>query len=333
MHCLYCVSAGRSQEHVIPQAFGSFSGNTPTIHFVCQSCNSRLGGELDEHLARNTYEGLRRYQIGLLSGEPRVQRGLSLTMVEASNPDVGYLSGAPTWIDGSRAKVRFKAAVGLRRTGTEIFDWFTQEDLQACAAFDNYDRDPIHFNGIQPEQLYIYVELLNQRGFQIAMGEVRPLPSLSGGGTAVLHIEGDYSERTFRAFCKVVFHYAASQYGYTEVSSERWLNVRKYISTGAPIILRRVTDEPFWPLESKRFRFPPNSYNLRISNSNLGIIGAVQFFNIAKVEFLLCPDCGISSQSDARFTPGIEPLINPARIPGILLEHKNSVEITRTPQA
>ena len=329
MSCLYCGSAGTSQEHVIPQSFGTFLGNTLTIQCVCQGCNNRLGRDLDEHLARNTYEGVRRYENGLLSGEPRVQKGISISMTKADNPQADYLSGAQSWIDGTRAKARFKPGVGLRLTKTKTFDWFTQETLKAATDLSQYDKIPIHFIGIPAEQLGAYVELLRARGFEITEAEIKPLPPLDPGGSALLHIEGTYSELTLRAFCKVLFEFMVSQFGCDEAAKSPWTNVRSYIANGQPLVRRRITDAPFWPKESQGFRFPADSYNLRVTNSNLGVIGAVQFFNIAKIELLLCPNYQLPSSCDARLTPGKLALINPSQIPSVLVEHRNPVELCK----
>lgn len=330
MSCLYCGSADTSQEHVIPQSFGTFLGNTLTIQCVCKDCNHRLGKDLDEHLARNTYEGLCRYQNGRFSSEARAQKGISISMSEADNPEADYLSGAQSWIDGTRAKARFKAGVGLRLTETKTFDWYTQETLKAATDFGKYDKSPIHFIGIPKQQLGAYVELLRARGFEITEADIKPLPPLDPGGrSAVFHIEGTYSELTLRAFCKVLYHFVASQLGCAEAAASHWADVRNYIAAGQPVIRRRITDASFWPKEDQRYRFPADSYNLRISNSNLGVIGAVQFFNVAKVELLLCPNFRLSEECDARLTPCKLPLINPSQIPSVLIEHRNPVEISK----
>jgi len=209
-----------------------------------------------------------------------------------------------------------------------VFEWFTKETLEKGENdFSRYDRIPVHFIGIRPEEMSVYIEALNLRGFEINPEYVKRLSALDPGESSLLYFEGTYSELTYRAFCKVIFHFAVSQLGEAEGSSFPWENVRKFIAQGEPLIRWRLTDEPFWPEESQDYRFRANGYNLRISNSNLGVVGAIQFFNIAKIELLLCPNYKIPASFDARLIPNELPLINPTRIPGILVKHEKRFEI------
>ena len=72
---IYCSQTDpdrfRGVEHVIPRGFGRFGSETPTLDCVCDDCNAHFGRELDQLLARDTYEGISRYSRGLLSTEAR----------------------------------------------------------------------------------------------------------------------------------------------------------------------------------------------------------------------------------------------------------------------
>jgi hypothetical protein len=60
--CIYCRQTDsdrfRGVEHVIPQGFGRFGSETPTLDCVCDDCNAYFGRELDQLLTRDTYEGI-----------------------------------------------------------------------------------------------------------------------------------------------------------------------------------------------------------------------------------------------------------------------------------
>jgi HNH endonuclease len=64
--CIYCSrndpSRFSGREHVIQQAFGTFGANTPTLNCVCDNCNAHFARELDQFLARETWEGVTRYK-------------------------------------------------------------------------------------------------------------------------------------------------------------------------------------------------------------------------------------------------------------------------------
>jgi hypothetical protein len=125
--CIYCRQTGparfRGVEHVLPQSFGTFAGETPTLDCVCDDCNAYFGRHLDQLLARDTYEGISRYTRGILSGESRPQRRLALTLADAA--EAGELAGTRVAVDGTTGTLMPIAAqfhVENFRTGkTEVY--------------------------------------------------------------------------------------------------------------------------------------------------------------------------------------------------------------------
>ena len=93
-------------EHVIPQGFGRFGSDTPTLDCVCDDCNAYFGRELDLLLMRDTYEGISRSSRGQFSGQARPQRPVSLAFA-----DTAEAGGGLTPITISSPICRFK---GLR---------------------------------------------------------------------------------------------------------------------------------------------------------------------------------------------------------------------------
>jgi hypothetical protein len=84
--CVYCGNRDpadfHTREHVLPQSFGTFGAKTPTLHCVCDGCNSFFMKELDQVLARETLEGITRYKTGRFSRENRVQKELRFSLVD-----------------------------------------------------------------------------------------------------------------------------------------------------------------------------------------------------------------------------------------------------------
>lgn len=106
--CIYCQrdeSAAKFDgvEHVIPQAFGSFSSETPTLKCVCDECNGGFGETLDIYLARETVEGVVRYKNGIFSSEVRPQKHLHITLDEGK--ETGQFAGMKVAIDGTAGKL------------------------------------------------------------------------------------------------------------------------------------------------------------------------------------------------------------------------------------
>ena len=71
--CVYCLRhkphSEFTTEHVVPQSFGGFQGALTLTDAVCGVCNQHFGNTLDRVLARETLEGLRRYETGAASPE------------------------------------------------------------------------------------------------------------------------------------------------------------------------------------------------------------------------------------------------------------------------
>jgi hypothetical protein len=70
MHtCIYCRTTRPNREfdreHVLPAAFGAFKDSLVLHHAVCKLCNSYFGRTIDRRLARESIEGLERYQFGV----------------------------------------------------------------------------------------------------------------------------------------------------------------------------------------------------------------------------------------------------------------------------
>jgi len=73
--CIYCKhddpAKFKGVEHVVPQAFGTFGPQTPTLSCVSDDCNGHFGKNHDIYLARETVEGISRYKQGIFSSAGR----------------------------------------------------------------------------------------------------------------------------------------------------------------------------------------------------------------------------------------------------------------------
>ena len=89
--CIYCSqtdpSRFRGVEHVIPQGFGRFGSEMPTLDCVCDDCNAFFGRELDQLLARETCFAL--VEAGLPAGDIAAA-GVQAFRFERNLKSVGY---------------------------------------------------------------------------------------------------------------------------------------------------------------------------------------------------------------------------------------------------
>ena len=67
---IYCLNNKLAHEftkteHVIPQSFGLYRDNLTLNNIVCDACNQFFGDHLERALARDTVEGLQRFDQSL----------------------------------------------------------------------------------------------------------------------------------------------------------------------------------------------------------------------------------------------------------------------------
>ena len=70
MKCIYCLeektaTSFTKTEHVIPQSFGVYRDNFTLNNIVCDTCNQFFGDQLELALARDTIEGIQRFEHSL----------------------------------------------------------------------------------------------------------------------------------------------------------------------------------------------------------------------------------------------------------------------------
>jgi len=327
--CIYChqrdASLFRGVEHLIPQSFGTFGSDTPTLDCVCDECNRYFGRELDSLLARETHEGISRYVRGIRSSEARPQKRLTITLAEG--PDTGSLAGARVAVDGTTGKLMPLAGqfvIYNFRTGkTETY--FENQIPTLVLPEDAYGKPgtggkkgtwKCKVLAPSKEGHDIIVEALQRAGINFQPGaplqppafeSVTPLEPL----TFPVVVEVEIDDQHKRAIAKILMNFVAYYLGHDEVLRPRWNFLREFIRNGVGKIRTRVTDQPFWTgQETDHLRFVDDSINVRVENMNGHIVGAIQFYNqityeMVLVENDLLPD---EMQTGYRFTRGEAPI-------------------------
>src|SRR4030088_1486909 len=99
--CLYCDEPGRSQEHVLPQMFGTYDGNLTTWD-VCRECNNvHFGQRLEHAFGRNSMEALFRLIFGAKSPDKAHEIGGDEPVVVRPEDRGLGRAGLPLAIDGA----------------------------------------------------------------------------------------------------------------------------------------------------------------------------------------------------------------------------------------
>jgi len=150
--CIYCRRSGVpvGREHVIPQAFGTFGPETMVLtEEVCADCNHKLGKELDEILARDSFEGLIRAQI--LEPRRRKKDRFKARRTEIRVPDepkFGQYRGARMAVNWPPRKLRPLDQIIVRDEAGSLHS-FTEAEMAGAdeKLFRNRPPDSIQIIG------------------------------------------------------------------------------------------------------------------------------------------------------------------------------------------
>jgi hypothetical protein len=330
--CIYCSETDpkrfRGVEHVIPQAFGRFGSETPTLNCVCDDCNAYFGSELDLLLARETPEGVARYSRGQFSRTARPQRRVRLTLADAAK--AGDFLGLRVAIDGTTGRLMPGAAqfhVHNFRTGKDEVYLLPQiADLSLPEA--DYGKPSADGNKgtwrckiLAPTRKThdAMVDALNRAGIDFRPGAPFEIPWNSESGeqpSFLVKIEAEVDKQHKRAIAKILMNFVAFHLGPDEALAPRWDFLRRYVRGGEGEIKARLSDRPFWTgQETDQFRFEDNSINVRIENLEGNIAGAIQFYNLHTYEMILVENDSLRPDEEIgrRYTPSEPPLLGEKR--------------------
>lgn len=217
--CIYCRETKPieqfNREHVVPDAFGKFDGNLVLNGVVCWACNQYFGDSLDRRIARDTIEGLDRYEHGVRRPDTRTAIGRFGVM--RASVDGGFYDGAQVWWgpkddDPGRLVLFPFPQVGIADdTGHQI--WFPAEEIP--------NRHELAAHGFAPGTP-ITIKLFGVSGeaAQAALGAkgfvLSPLETLddpNAGEDVDIHITGTIDRTVMRGIAKIAFNYLAFQFG------------------------------------------------------------------------------------------------------------------------
>lgn len=326
--CVYCRTTNKElfkgREHVIPRSFGTFDSKTPTLHCVCDECNSYFKKDLDQALARDTLEGVTRYKKGIYSREKQFPKSLQFALEETE--EAGDYGGA---ILGGYDPMtgKFLPAVAqfwIHNIKSNAWERYTLNQIKnikiTSEKYGLATPGSRRMRIIAPskeEREEVEQELKNYnipyREKEI-LGPPPFLKDIDADGKIKIRgtIQGTIDKNKKRALVKVLFNFATHYIGQEEILKSEWNKARDFVRNDGETLLGRMTQEPFWTgQETEQMRFADDSYNLRIENKDGNVIGVIQMYNLFTFEFILVKNYSLSSEKEVayRFTPGEEPYL------------------------
>jgi hypothetical protein len=329
MKCIYCLKDSgvtfRGVEHVIPEAFGTFGSNTPTLQCVCDDCNAYFGRELDQLLARDTIEGISRYVRGQLSSEKRSQKRLEISFAEG--PEVGPYVGIRVTVDGTtgaltRPRAQFHA-FNFQTNQNEVYfidqiaGLALPEDIYGAAG-KNGEKGTWRVKAFAAsrEEYDDLLAALQANGIDFRPGNFFQMPQGNAEEgknqpTLPVYVQGEVDTPHKRALGKILMNFVTLTLGSDEALKVRWDFMRNYVRRAQGLIKARLTEWPFWDgQETEGLRFADDSIDMRIENLNGNIVGSIQFYGRFTYQFILVENDSLPKEGEIayRFTPGSQPV-------------------------
>ena len=129
--CIYCrhtSSEPYPAEHVIPRSFGRFRHGL-TLHCVCGECNHFFANHLELHFARETGEGVVRYQYGLRHNKAAYPGSRLTATVKAPGPIFGAKVLLAPNARANGMEILYLPQVGFANENSEEWVWYLPEEL------------------------------------------------------------------------------------------------------------------------------------------------------------------------------------------------------------
>jgi HNH endonuclease len=238
--CIYCgderdATGFKSREHVLPDAFGRFSGAlTLTDPVVCDACNAEFSRTLDIYLARDTPIGLARYLFGQKKPDEYKHLGRRATLHHRI--DEGRLAGAAvTFAPGEEIlDVRPLPQIGFGATPDGPFQWFL------CSALPSKEQIRIL---VESGRRYVeFLEVLDMdgmlgtlSGLGLKIDDARETAPAGSRGVHRTETSALLTQMFGRAIAKIGMNYLASQHGAAVARMAAFDAVRRYIRFADPM--------------------------------------------------------------------------------------------------
>lgn len=305
-----------NREHVIPDAFGTFGSQTPTLlKCVCKGCNDFFARVLDPVLTRDTYEGITRYALGIRSSEARPQKKVQLYIPDTE--EYGEFRGARVWIDGTTGLLNMHSQVGFVKEDSGDRVYFTDVEVA------KFDLLPPGLSGKNTKILAVskddhdrIMALMIERGWVDGNESRTEFGGIEFPEKTNPLIHGTVDEMVRRAIAKVGMNFAAKYIGVDEVLSEKWNRARSFIRYGEGEVKSRASNKPFWGQETDTMRIgstknPDAIYNVRVENQKEGIVAVLEFSHAFLHEVILVENGSIAEEKETAcaFIPGQEPIM------------------------
>jgi len=181
------------------------------------------------------------------------------------------------------------------------------------------------------EKLVEMHKCLTERGFKFkapfTFTELGPV--MGNRGQVLLENTGLVDSTTKREIAKILFNFVAFYVGEKTVLHPAWDAARSFIRNGTGELPFKATTGVFWDIETEHVKLKPSGTNIRIANSDKGLIGYIQLFDLMIYEVELTKESvHEAALVGFKFIDGTEPIeFRPRRITHTLYTAQFDVDL------
>lgn len=274
---------------------------------VCIDCNQRLGKELDEILARDSFEGLiRAERLRPHRGKKDRFRARRTVIRVPDEATFGHFRGARMVVDWQTRKLRPVDQIIVRDESGKLHTFTETEIVEADDKLFR-DRPPGSIQVIgTPAGVKTLLQWTISKGarFTEEPKEIEPPPA-ANEPAVFLETEGTIDNNVWRGIAKIAFNYLAKIRGAAYVLDSKFDRIREFIKgkvEGRALV--RFSQQPILAHETSRLK--TNEMHLVIfEREGRALRGRVSLFNSFTYDVMLCPDLGLlySIKSGHAFDP------------------------------
>lgn len=272
-------------EHVIPQSFGVFADNLTLNQHVCDDCNQYFGDNLEIELARDTVEGLSRFDHGVK--QPNEFKSLGHRSRLTLKVSEGQFRGAIVYIEYSpniyQLVIRPIRQIGFLHPQNNQYSYFPIDEIPHKMELEEQGfvltiHNAVRALGLSSEQAK---KILVAKNIILrSWGNAEVLDTTKDAWD--VQVEGRIDAILFRAVAKIAFNYLAYWECANFARQSEFDTIRSYIREGVQTFypLVSISERPILADESNSERRRlGHIITLNWSDDHKSIVSMVSLFN------------------------------------------------------
>jgi len=232
--CIYCKESKDSTlfntEHVLPQSFGSFEPDNPTLDCVCKECNDYFGKDLDAVIARETIEGFERVFHGITPKENRRSARLRTTIAE-EGPHKGMIGRLIPSKEDKKYSIDLAPQIGLYNKSSNAYEYFEIDDLptteKISSDYETKLKEVKYCINCDEDSARV-LEALKKRGVNLKTRSEHP-NEVPANPMMLTETKVTLDSTVMRGFAKIAFNYMAYHLGHQIALSDNFDFIREFI--------------------------------------------------------------------------------------------------------